>query len=78
MTPSLKTYRGSELVDFFVCENSFQQKNRSQQKIAWVVKTNNSSLSESYHMNPRELHAMTDKLQSHQFKIDNGITCVYI
>ena len=65
------------MVDFFVCEKSFQQQ-KSRQKITQVLRTNNSSLSESYHANPHDPHSLAGKLQSYISNIENGLTCVYI
>ena len=53
------------MVDFF-CENSFQQKNTNKQKIARALRTNKSSLSESYHASPRNPPSLAGQLQSHK------------
>ena len=69
---------GSDSIVF--CQTVFfiPTKNRSQQKIAQALRTNNSSLSESYHASPRDSHSLAGQLQSHLIKIENSLTCIYI
>ena len=57
---------------------SHSKKKHKQTKIACKLRTNNSSLSKSYHASPRHPHSLTYQLQPHPSKTKNGLTCVYI
>ena len=67
----IKVANSERMVDFFVCEKSFQQKNTSKQKTTRALRSNNSSLSESYHAGPRDPHYLASQIQSHLSKVKN-------
>ena len=62
----------------FLCEKSFQQKNTSKQKIAQVLRTNNSSLRKSYQASLSDLQPLVDQLQAHLSKNKNDLTHTHI
>ena len=62
------------------CQIFFFNSNKKQKptKNCLALRRNNSSLSESNHAIPQAPHSLTDQKQSHLFKIENGLTVVYI
>ena len=51
-----------ECADDFFCEKSIPTKKRNQQKTTWVLRTNNSSLRESYRSNPPSTKQIKTKI----------------
>ena len=68
----------SELAVDFFCENQFQQKIEANKKNDLALRTNNSSLGESYLAIPQAPYLLTNQKQCHLFKIENGFIYVYI
>ena len=67
------------IVDLFFCVKIHSnKKSTSKQKIAWTLRTNNSSLSESYLAVPPNPNSLVGQIQSYPSKIENILTCVYI
>ena len=62
------------------CQTVLFNSNKKQKpkKIARSLRTNNSSLRESYYAIPCYPYAMIYQIQSHLFKIKNVLTCIYI
>ena len=59
---------------------SIPSKDRSPKQITQAVRTNNSSLSESYRTSSRDPHAMTSQLQSHLLPVHKKNTsdnCIF-